>query len=528
MGPAASEPNPNHPASPRSGRSAGLSRPGSSAPPQPGAGAEAAPAAGAGDLRSRLFRFAALACGMPSVGLAVACVLLWPTFVDRGYAAPFVIAGGVCLVALLLQAFALTALLQRLRSLSLVGQALDQWARDEPDLESLIITGQADGVSQHWNALIQQQQAHHTADLEARLESGDRPADDATPRHDATLNALPHGVIMVGAGRRIVSANGAACRLLCRSMDRIIDAPVDKIVDDQNLLAVLDRVLTGRDSRGATVELTFEADADHSAIVRATVRPLDASGQTALVVFEDVTQQRTADRSRNLFVAQATHELRTPLTNIALYLERAIDLDDDETADRAECLNVINSEVLRLGRVVEEVLSVSQIEAGSMKMGRDDVRIKDLVQQLEDEYGPQARSKDVSLGFDLPPKMPVIQGDRDKINLALHNLLGNAIKYTPAGGSVRVQLDTDEQGLAVAISDTGIGIAESDLAKVFDKFYRADDDRLRDITGTGLGLALAREVIRLHGGDITVQSTLNQGSTFTLRLPLRDTADAAA
>ena len=478
------------------------------------------------DPRGRLFRLAALACGMPSAGLAAACIALWPTFTDSGYALPFMIAGGVCVLGLLLQAFALTALLQRLRSLNLIGQALTQWARHEPDLDSLLITASPDQTSQHWNDLIQQQQNHQLARLESQVHNGQAPDPAEAARPDATLNALPHGVIMVGQGRRVITANGAASRLLCRSMDRLIDAPLDKIIEDHNLLAVLDRVLTGKDGRGATVELNFDAGEDQTAIVRATVRPLTQPADAALVVFEDVTQQRTADRSRNLFVAQATHELRTPLTNIALYLERAIDLDDHETADRAECLNVINSEVLRLGRVVEEVLSVSQIEAGSMQVGRDDVRLIDLVQQLEEEYEPQARNKEVTLGFDLPPKLPVIQGDRDKINLALHNLLGNAIKYTPAGGSVRVQVDADEHALTVAISDTGIGIAENDLAKVFDKFYRADDERLRNITGSGLGLALAREVVRLHGGDITVESTLNQGSTFTLRLPLPATADA--
>jgi signal transduction histidine kinase len=143
------------------------------------------------------------------------------------------------------------------------------------------------------------------------------------------------------------------------------------------------------------------------------------------------------------------------------------------------------------------------------------------MESLEQEYRPQARSKQLSLGFQLPPKLPTFQGDRNKLGLALHNLIGNALKYTPPGGSVRVQVDYDDRELVVAVSDTGIGIPEADLPRVFDKFHRADDPRLAEIKGTGLGLALAREVIRLHGGDIDVESTLDQGSTFTLRLPLR-------
>ncbi|MEO1237326.1 MAG: HAMP domain-containing sensor histidine kinase, partial [Planctomycetota bacterium] len=205
---------------------------------------------------------------------------------------------------------------------------------------------------------------------------------------------------------------------------------------------------------------------------------------------------------------------------IGLYVERAIDLDDHETADRARCLNVINQEVVRLGRVVEEVLSVSEIEAGSFSVRRDDVKLDELVRRIEGEYREQAQEKQLRIAFDLPPKLPTIQGDREKIAVALHNLVGNAIKYTPAGGEVRVELTETLTDLEFRVTDTGIGIDESELSKVFEKFYRADDQRLRDIGGSGLGLALAREVIRLHGGDITAESVLNQGSTFTLRLPL--------
>ncbi len=461
---------------------------------------------------------------MPTLGFAAACVVLWPDVSDSGYAWPFLIAGGVSFVGLLLQAVALGKVLKTFNALTLVGQALDQWARQEPDPAALLITNNTAAPSRQWNELIQQQHHARLTDLEDRL-IHDASATSGQGQTDSTLDALPHGVVIVGTNRIVASANGAACRLLCRSHERLLLAPLNQIVGDHNFLAVLDRVLAGTDARGGAVELNYEASEDQSAIIRATIRPLGTSGgDNALIVFEDVTQQRTADQSRNLFVAQATHELRTPLTNIALYLERAIDLDDDETADRAECLNVINSEVLRLGRVVEEVLSVSQIEAGSMKIGRDDLRIEQLVENLEAEYAAQAKKKDITLGFDLPPKMPVLQGDRDKVALALHNLLGNAIKYTTAGGSVRVQVDHDERALTFAVTDTGIGIAESDLGKVFEKFYRADDDRLRDIAGSGLGLALAREVIRLHGGDITVKSTFNQGSTFTLLLPLHDHA----
>jgi signal transduction histidine kinase len=239
----------------------------------------------------------------------------------------------------------------------------------------------------------------------------------------------------------------------------------------------------------------------------------------AVVMIEDITQQRIADEARNAFVAQATHELRTPLTNIRLYVEQAIEAGDGDQVTRARCLNVINQESRRLERIVGDMLSVSEIEAGSFKLRAGDVRLDALFEELEEDFKAQGADKSLTLKFDLPPKLPVIQGDRDKIALALHNLLGNALKYTPEGGTVTVRVTNPPGSLSVEVVDTGIGIAPEETELIFERFYRAKDNRVDKITGTGLGLALAREVVRLHGGDISVRSQLNQGSTFTLTLP---------
>jgi signal transduction histidine kinase len=261
-------------------------------------------------------------------------------------------------------------------------------------------------------------------------------------------------------------------------------------------------------------------------VLRVTVRPLrKEDSAVALVVIEDVTQQRVADEARNSFVAQATHELRTPLTNMRLYLEMLLEDGGAEDAKkRADALNVISQEARRLERIVGDMLSVSEIEAGSMKLNRDDVRINTVFQEIEADFREQAAAKEIKLRFDLPPKMPVLMGDRDKIVMALHNLVGNAIKYTPAGGEVTVRVSEEKGNLTVDVTDNGIGIREDEREKIFEKFYRAKDRRITNITGTGLGLAIAREVVRMHGGDVTVRSQLDKGSTFTMTLPLRTAA----
>ncbi|MEL7087281.1 MAG: ATP-binding protein [Planctomycetota bacterium] len=468
------------------------------------------------------------ALGLPIFTVGLAGLLLWPSTAEAGFPVVNLIAGAALVLGTVAQALLLRHVFGQLATLALVGEALGDFRHHEADPTNLRITAHSDPRARAWNRIVDELAEARERSLAQDTHRALTAATLGTAERDGTLDALPHGVVIVNPDGNLHTVNGAACRMLMRGRERLVGAPLDKLTQDRELLTLVDRILKRTDVRGGSVEMVLSPGEDAEAVVRATVRPLGQnSAQHALVVFEDVTQQRTADRSRNLFVAQATHELRTPLTNIGLYLERVIDLDDHDTADRAECLNVINSEVLRLGRVVEEVLSVSEIEAGSLQVRRDDVRMEELFARLQEEYGPQAQKLNHTLTFDLPPKLPVVHGDRDKVALALHNLLGNALKYTPAGGTVRVAVRDVDGQIEVAVADSGIGIGERDLANVFDKFYRSDDQRAREVPGSGLGLALAREVIRLHGGDITVDSILNEGSTFTLRLPVRAPAAAA-
>jgi len=155
-----------------------------------------------------------------------------------------------------------------------------------------------------------------------------------------------------------------------------------------------------------------------------------------------------------------------------------------------------------------------------MAMHKDDVRLDTLLPELEEDYRAQASEKHIRLTLELPPKVPVVQGDRDKLALALHNVLGNALKYTPEGGRVSVSVTADPKRVDVSVSDSGIGVSPDEQELIFQKFYRSKDARVRTITGSGLGLALAREVVRRHGGDITVQSQVDQGSTFVVSIPV--------
>lgn len=377
-----------------------------------------------------------------------------------------------------------------------------------------------------WNALVRERET-------LRIQAAQRRADlaiAAGPRRDADFaavcDALWQGVLVVDASMKVRYANGAAAVLLRAARESIQDADAESIIHEPEVLAALRNVASGSGRQRVTVESRRGEDpraASSAGVLRFGVRPVRRDDSAlALVLIEDVTQQRVADEARNAFVAQATHELRTPLTNIRLYIEQLIDADENAVspAERASALNVINGEARRLERIVADMLSVSEIEAGAIKLRKGDVRTDALFRELEHDYRKQADEKHIDLAFDLPPKLPVLQGDRDKLALALHNLIGNGLKYTPEGGKVAVRVGVGPRSLTVDVEDNGIGIKPEEHELVFDKFYRAKDRRVAAITGSGLGLALAREVARLHGGDIILKSEPDKGSTFTLTLPV--------
>lgn len=414
---------------------------------------------------------------------------------------------------------------ERFRGLGAVREALLALSRGESSREALAV---ADGFGPEavaWNTVLSEREQLRRDLVAERAKESLAPRRDAGAELAQACDALWQGFLVIDDRGAVKYANGAAAVFLRAKRDAMSGVRVTDLIKDESLARSIQSVAAGRVKTRTSVELK-RSEEDGGGILRFSVRPVrrDDSG-AAIIIIEDVTQQRVADEARNQFVAQATHELRTPLTNIRLYVEQAVDEGEKDPTVRVNALNVINQESRRLERIVGDMLSVAEIEAGSMKLREGEVRLDALFGELQSDFKAQAADKGQTLRFVLPPKWPVVRGDRDKIVLALHNLVGNAVKYTPDGGTVTVTVDVGEDKLVVGVADTGIGISEEESELIFDKFYRSKDGRVAKITGSGLGLALAREVVRMHGGDITVRSQLNQGSTFTMTLPMR--ADAA-
>ncbi len=434
--------------------------------------------------------------------------------------------GGIVAAALLALLLVYRHSRARLRAMGAIREALLAIEKGESTASALTVNESFGAEAEAWNQILAKTESMRKEMLQERAKEslGDRRKGGSSDLDNA-CDALPSGLLIVDTKMRPKYANGAAAALLQTERTKLMGSDLFQFIGNPEVSEMLASWTNEGSKRRVTLEASRGGDKE-TGILRWTIRPMrkDDSG-AAMVTIEDITQQKIAEESRHQFVAHATHELRTPLTNIRLYIETALDEGEKDEALRAKCLNVINSESRRLDRLVNDMLSTAEIEAGSLQVHADDVRLKDVFTELATDYEMQAKEKNISLTFDLPPKLPVIQADNGMIVLALHNLVGNALKYTENGGTVTVVVHANENDITVDVMDTGFGIDEEDQVRVFDRFYRAQDKRLKGITGSGLGLALAREVVRMHGGDITVKSELNEGSTFTMTLP--NEADAA-
>ena len=264
---------------------------------------------------------------------------------------------------------------------------------------------------------------------------------------------------------------------------------------------------------------------DEERILRVAKYPLGTTrnGGSANHVWtiRDITQLKLTEKMRDEFLDSATHELRTPLSNIKAYAETLAITEELDVEQQKEFCNTINSEATRLARFIDDLLSISSVEAGSLSVSRENVEVDRMLRDVLTKVKPLMAQKNIEFNVKLPQKsLPEIHIDKDKIQVALVNILGNAAKYTPENGRVDVHVKFADDQICVSIEDNGIGVSEAELPKLFDKFYRSENYQVQKETGTGLGLSLAREIVQLHGGKILVESELGKGSKFTVMLPV--------
>ncbi len=249
--------------------------------------------------------------------------------------------------------------------------------------------------------------------------------------------------------------------------------------------------------------------------------PLSDDGARSLLIFlRDITEEKRVETIKKDFVANVSHELRTPLASIKGYSEALLD-DDTDKARQREFLEIIDRHATRMSRIIDDLLILSRLESSAVSLDSAPVDIADLIRSTLKGCLKQASDKSITISSDLPETLPGVMGDRDRLEQVVVNLLDNAIKYTPAGGSVSISAVDLGGEVRVDVSDTGIGIPEDDISRIFERFYRVDKARSRALGGTGLGLAIVKHIIQGHNGRLEVRSRLGKGSTFSFFMAAR-------
>ena len=348
-------------------------------------------------------------------------------------------------------------------------------------------------------------------DLEAQLTeiSEDRA------RLQAVLSSMAEGVLVVDQECKILLMNAAIERMFLLEASDVLGRPLIEVLRHRQLHQLVQRVLESGTDQSEEVVMSIPEERVFS--VQASVS--EKGGVAAVLVFHDVSNLKRLERIRKDFVANVSHELRTPLTSIKGYIEALIDGAKDDPQKCAEFLGIIQKHSDQLNALLADLLQLSTIESGQYQWQRGIVLIPEMIDKAVHLLQPQARKKGQEISTGLAEGVGTLTGDADKLIQVLINLIDNAIKYTPNGGRIRVEARQREDAVEIAVSDSGIGIPAKEIPRIFERFYRVDRARSREMSGTGLGLSIVKHIIEAHGGKVSVESQVGKGSRFVVTLP---------
>ena len=340
-------------------------------------------------------------------------------------------------------------------------------------------------------------------------------------RLDAVLNAMVEGVLVVDAGGELLLANDRL-RQIFDARGPLRGRPPLEIVRNADFEQLL--VDASATDDPVSCDIQVGGPITRELRVQAVRFPSgDVPRVGTVAVFHDMTELRRLEQIRQDFVANASHELRTPLAAVQGFTETLLRAPQLSEEDKHSYLGIIERHALRLGKLVDDLLILSRAESDAANLEFVEVDIASVAQALvtDAKRRPDAAEVTLRLVEGAPAKA---WAERQSVEQVLTNLIDNAIKYTEPGGRVEVRVEPSEAWVEARVSDTGLGIPEQDLARIFERFYRVDKARSREMGGTGLGLSIVRHLVQRMGGDIAVDSELGKGSTFSFRLPRKPPA----
>jgi two-component system, OmpR family, phosphate regulon sensor histidine kinase PhoR len=448
-------------------------------------------------------RWLAAALLRASPALIAFVVLAWAGDLAPGDAA---LAAILVILALVLLAAPLYLGLARLRD------AVDLMAENDaarPEVES-----SSPAIRELWLAIMRWARASRAAAQARELE-----IDTA----QLVLHHLPDPLLVLDERRRIARTNVAADILLGPNL---VDRDLAVALRQPPLLAAADAVLRGDGDRFVEFDLTHPVERHFSARI-VPLTPARADG-SAVLILHDVTVLKRSERLRADFAANASHELRTPLASLIGFIETLRGPARDDLGAHDRFLGIMAEQSARMGRLVEDLLSLSKIEMNEHQSPTERVDVADLLSRVTNGLDQRAAGRGMMIRTVIPPDLPPALGDPDELAQVFQNLVDNAIKYARAGTDITVEVAPSSKrpaALAIAIRDHGDGIPREHLARLTERFYRVDTARSRELGGTGLGLAIVKHIVNHHRGLLEIDSELGGGSVFTIHLP---TASAPA
>ncbi|MCR9277787.1 MAG: PAS domain-containing sensor histidine kinase [Pseudomonadaceae bacterium] len=337
---------------------------------------------------------------------------------------------------------------------------------------------------------------------------------------ESILHAINSGIAIVDTDDRITFANELFSQYIGGELESLTGKNVRQVLDRTDLAPAIRLLNDSSNNQPSTI------DVQPSHLAGATLRISSAGVATnnaeepvgRVLVMQDVSGEILARNSRGEFVGHVSHELKTPLNTLALCAQSLQGPDGDDDEYRHETLNIINDEVERLALLINNLLSITQIEMGTLAIQPTRVKISELITQLVDGVQRSTSDKKLRYSIEVADNIDTAQLDKSLMTIALNNLLTNATKYSEDGGAIRVSVLESDESLQFSVTDTGIGIPENELDSIFDKFCRGKGEAVAKRNGHGLGLALVRDIVELHHGSIRVQSRVGSGSKFTIDL----------
>ncbi|MBU4199206.1 MAG: cell wall metabolism sensor histidine kinase WalK [Verrucomicrobia bacterium] len=335
---------------------------------------------------------------------------------------------------------------------------------------------------------------------------------------DSIMRNVGEGVVVVGNDGKILMANPAAEKLLGKQVQAIVGQALKDSLNKEHSLVL------SRGSPESIKEIEVAGKDDETRRVlrtsNAVVEDLDGRTIGMVSVLSDITKMKEVEQLKSDFVANVSHELRSPLAaiqkNLVIILDQTAGALND---NQKEFLSLAKDNVERLTRLINDLLDLSKLDAGKMELKKARTDLTALVRKTVTTFAGWLREKDITSRLDLPETPLELELDADKITQVLNNLLSNALKFTPPKGEIRIALNAAATPVEVSVTDTGIGIAPNDIARIFNKFEQIGGNTLTDVNGTGLGLPLAKEIVEKHGGRIHIKSAIGKGSTFSFTLP---------